>query len=366
MDFIDQLKQFAARADNLRSQIHSEEATKTSLILPFFQQVFGYDIFNPDELVPEFTADYGTKKGEKVDYAIFIDKKPCILIEAKWCGEDLDKYGSQLFRYFTTTEAKFGILTNGIIYRFYTDLEEQNKMDIKPFLELNLLKLKDTIVPELKQFCKANFNIKDIFSRASELKYSNEIRTYFSEQLKEPSDDFMRPILSHIYSGRQTLQVMDKFRPIIKTTLNNYISEMMNEKIKTALQNEATSVSEPAEEQIPDTQPTNSPEKTVITTEAELQGFNIVRAILAEIVDISTIVYTDRLSYFVVHLEGSTNKWICRLRFGNNNDGNKYISLPDENKSEVSYELKTLDDIYKYKQNLVDVTNRLVSAVKVA
>lgn len=115
MDFIDQIKQFASRAEKLKDQISSEESTKTSLILPFFQ-LLGYDIFDPGEFVPEFTAD--EEKGEKVDYAIFQDGNPTILIEAKWCGEKLDKHNSQLFRYFGTTKAEFGILTNGIIYQF--------------------------------------------------------------------------------------------------------------------------------------------------------------------------------------------------------------------------------------------------------
>lgn len=149
MDFIDQLKQFASRVENLKDQIATEEATKTSLILPFFQ-LLGYDIFDPTEFVPEFTADVGIKKGEKVDYAIFQNGIPIILIEAKWCGENLDKHSSQLFRYFGTSKAKFGILTNGLIYKFFTDLEEPNKMDEKPFMELNLLDIKESLVPELK------------------------------------------------------------------------------------------------------------------------------------------------------------------------------------------------------------------------
>lgn len=95
--------------------------------MPFFS-LLGYDVFDPHEFIPEFTADVGIKKGEKVDYAITKDGKPIILIEAKWCGDNLEKHGSQLFRYFGTTSAKFGILTNGIIYKFYTDLDESNKM----------------------------------------------------------------------------------------------------------------------------------------------------------------------------------------------------------------------------------------------
>ena len=133
MDFIDQLKQFSKRVDSLKGSISTEEATKTAVIMPFFAML-GYDVFNPQEFVPEFTADVGIKKGEKVDYAIIQDGEPVILIECKSISENLNKHDSQLFRYFGTTSAKFAILTNGMEYRFYTDLDNPNKMDESPFL----------------------------------------------------------------------------------------------------------------------------------------------------------------------------------------------------------------------------------------
>ncbi len=166
MDFIDQLKQFSQRVENLKDSLQTEEATKTSLIMPFFS-LLGYDIFNPNEFVPEFTADVGIKKGEKVDYAIFLDGKPTILIECKWIGEPLQRHDSQLFRYFGTTSAKFAILTNGRHYKFFTDLEEPNKMDEKPFLEIDMLNIKDVRVPEVKKFSKSTFDITTIVDTAS-------------------------------------------------------------------------------------------------------------------------------------------------------------------------------------------------------
>ena len=154
MDFIDQVKQFSKRVEGLKDSIFTEEATKTSIIMPFFAML-GYDVFNPQEFVPEFTADVGIKKGEKVDYAILLDNKPSILIEAKSINEKLEKHDSQLFRYFGTTEAKFAILTNGIIYKFFTDLEQPNRMDEKPFLVINILDVKEMQVVELKKFSKS-------------------------------------------------------------------------------------------------------------------------------------------------------------------------------------------------------------------
>ena len=157
MEFEERLKNFTVRIAELKKNIKTEEATKTSLIMPFFQ-LLGYDVFNPNEFTPEYIADVGIKKGEKVDYAIMLNDEVSILIEAKSVNEQLEKHDSQLFRYFGTSKAKFAILTNGIIYKFFTDLEKANVMDNAPFLEINLEKLKDSEIVELKKFQKNNFN----------------------------------------------------------------------------------------------------------------------------------------------------------------------------------------------------------------
>ena len=215
MDFIDQLKQFAKRVDSMKDSLQTEEATKTALIMPFFSML-GYDVFNPQEFVPEFTADVGIKKGEKVDYAIMKDGQPVILVECKAIAENLDRHDSQLFRYFGTTTARFAILTNGQYYRFYTDLDNPNKMDEDPFLTINVLDIRDNQVPELKKFCKSVFDVDSIFSTASELKYVHEFKDVFTQQLNEPSDDFIRFFLQGCYSGAKTQNVLE--RPSMTTS----------------------------------------------------------------------------------------------------------------------------------------------------
>src|SRR3546814_246350 len=129
MDIVDRLRELASRASRLQSSIHTEEACKHALILPFLS-LLGYDVFNPDEVVPEFVADVGTKKGEKIDYAIRKDGKVIVLVECKWNGKGLTlENASQLFRYFAVTEARCAMLTNGLTYQLYTDIDEPNKMD---------------------------------------------------------------------------------------------------------------------------------------------------------------------------------------------------------------------------------------------
>ena len=351
MDFIDQIKQFSKRVATLADSLPTEEATKTSIIMPFFS-LLGYDVFNPEEFMPEYTADVGIKKGEKVDYAILNNGEPSILIECKWIGERLDKHGSQLFRYFSTTKAKFAILTNGRFYRFFTDLDENNKMDEKPFLEIDILNIKEAQVAELKKFHKSNFDIELISSVASELKYANEFKVVFAEQLQEPSDDFVKFFLSSTYSGKLTRSVVDRFKPILKKSLNTYITELMNDKIKTALgsENDDSSITAEQAESAPETiEEIDNKDSKIVTTEEELEAFFIVKNLLKDIVDMSDISYKDNESYMAVLYKGKTTRWICRFYF---NTATKYLSIPDENKKEIKHIISDIYEIEKYKNDL--------------
>lgn len=354
MDFIDELKQFSKRIENIKGSITTEEATKTSIIMPFFAML-GYDVFNPNEFQPEFTADVGIKKGEKVDYAILMDGVPVILIEAKWIGADLQKHDSQLFRYFGTSKAKFAILTNGQVYKFYTDLEEPNKMDEKPFLVIDILDIKEPQVVELKKFCKSSFDINAIFDIASELKYVNQFKNILSQQLQQPSDDFVKLFLNDVYSGMKTQKIVDEFRPVLKKSLNQYITELMNEKIKTALGTDDPTPAE-ASESDDDVQQASEPrKKNIITTDEELEGYFIVKNLLKGVVPMDDIYYRDTESYMGILYKDNRTKWICRFIF---TDNKKILCLPDENKKEIRYTLDRLYDIEKYKTQIIEVLNR--------
>lgn len=348
MGFSEDLKSFAERIIPLKDTISTEEATKMSMIIPFFQ-LLGYDVFNPSEFCPEYTADVGIKKGEKVDYAILINDQPEILIECKWCGESLTKHGSQLFRYFSTSPAKFAILTNGLTYQFFTDLDEANKMDLTPFLEINIDNLKDAQINELKKFSKEVFDKDNIFSTASELKYSTLIKGLLSQDLDAPSDDFVRYVLSGVYDGPKTQKVIDKFKPIVKKSFNGFINDLVNQKISSALTPEDIESSNdiPLE--------TDTAKSKVITTEEEIEAFYIIRGILAGTISVDEVVYRDTESYFGILFHDNNRKPICRL---NLDTKNKQLLIPDESKKFNRIYIDTLDDIYKYKNELIDVAKR--------
>lgn len=357
MDFIDKVKQHTQRIEIVRGNLATEEATKTALIMPFFS-LLGYDVFNPMEFVPEFVADIGTKKGEKVDYAIMREEKPVILIEAKGVNDDLTKHDAQLFRYFTATEAKFAILTNGIVYKFFTDLEEANKMDEKPFLEIDLLNINDMQVAELKKFTKDKFDIDTIFNTASELKYSNLIKAQLNSQLNNPTDEFVRFIIGDFFAGVKTANVVEKFRPIVKKSMQQFVNEFMNDKIKSILNNEVEeteTVAPEEDETIEEVAIDETIESKVVTTEEELEGFNIVRSILSEVVAPEEISYKDVERYCGILYQDNTRKWVCRLYF---NSSKKSITISDENKKEVRYYIENISDIYKYKNEILNALDK--------
>ena len=349
MDFLEEIKAFTNQIEARINVCQTEEATKMSLIVPFFQ-ILGYDVFNPAEFCPEFTADVGIKKGEKVDYAIMENGNPVVLIECKWCGEKLDKYGSQLFRYFSTTTAKFGILTNGVNYKFYTDLEEANKMDLVPFLEIDLKNIKENQLAELRKFCKSNFDSDRIFSTAEELKYSSLIKQLLTNELDDPSESFIRYILNNIYDGVKTQKALEKFSPIIKKSFIAFVNEIVNQKISSALTTESDVKEEVAEDVEEDIV-----ESKIITTQEELDAFYIVRAILSEFVPTDDIIYNDTERYFGIFYK-NLRQTLCRLYM---NTKNKSLMIPDKDKTYAKYELGAVSDIFKYKEQLISSLNLL-------
>lgn len=354
MDLIDKLYALASKAERIAGTLETEEATKNALIMPFLQSL-GYDVFNPEEVVPEFTADVGVKRGEKVDYAIFVNGAPSILIECKKLGASLSpEHSSQLFRYYATTAARFGVLTDGVIYRFFADLVERNKMDSVPFYEFNLKNFDEAAVQEIKKFAKETFDLESVLNSAEELKYTKETKRILAELLIDPPVDFIRFIGSKYYDGRMTQNVVDRFAPLIKKAFSQFISERVQERLKSALEKEdvpvqvSTDGEGKTEQSVPDPENGN---REIETTVEELEGFYVVKGILRGHVAPSRIVYRDTLSYFGILLDDNNRKPICRLHF--NNSERKAIGLFDEEKHETRHPIQKLDDIYQFTDQLI-------------
>ncbi len=323
--------------------------------MPFFQ-LLNYDVFNPEEFLPEFVADVGIKKGEKVDYAILYDGKPIILIEAKSIQDQLTKHDSQLFRYFGTTEAKFAILTNGITYKFYTDLEQQNKMDTTPFFEFNLFDFRDNQVAELYKFRKELFSVEMILNTASELKYTNEIKKLLSSLWENPSEELIYLILNNIYTGKKTRQVIEKFQGLIKSSMKEFLNEQVNDKLKAALANTNEEMKKPEPAATKEVAvATEESGQQVVTTHEELEGYVLIRMLLKEVLPADRVYYRDNLSYFNILIDDSIRKWVCRLGL---NANNKYIQFNDDDKTTLS--ITNIYEIENYKDKLIEVTKKFI------
>ena len=342
MELHNQLKALADKIHQLKDKIETEESTKHAFVLPFIN-ILGYDTFNPTEVVPEFTADLGLKKGEKVDYAIFQNGNPILIVECKNWREDLNVHNSQLFRYFHVTKTRFSLLTNGIEYRFYTDLEEPNKMDEKPFLEFDITTVKENMVNEIAKFHKSNFDVDSIVDNASSLKYTREIKRLISEELSTPSHDFVRLFANKAYSGRLTERVMEEFKELVQKAFNQTISEKVNDRLNAAINKEA-------EKQQEDNVETQEPESKIITTEEEMEGFRIVVAILRRKLPVSRIIHRDTQSYLGILLDDNNRKPLCRLHL---NGGNKYLGVFDDKKNETREPIQSIEDIYKFEEALL-------------
>lgn len=358
MDFKDQIKILGERVIKLKDQISTEEATKNAFIMPFLQSL-GYDVFNPIEVVPEYVTDIGTKKGEKIDYAIFKDKNPIILVECKHWAQNLDIHDGQLLRYFHVSKAKFAILTNGIIYRFYSDLVEPNKMDEKPFLEFNVSEIKDNQIEELKKFHKSYFDAESIVNTASELKYSIELKQLLNQELNSPSPEFVKFFTKQVYPSSITAKVLEQFTNLIKKSAQQYISDLITERLNTAL-NQEKETSNQNEITTPLAEQANVT-SNIETTEEELEGFMIVKTILRQKIDIKRITYRDAQSYFAILLDDNNRKPICRLYMNGNK---KYFVILDENKKEVKTEILTLDDIFSFSDKLFQIVENYDSKEK--
>ena len=348
MNFKDHIKSLGDRVANLKEQIQTEEATKNAFIMPFLQAL-GYDVFNPLEVVPEFISDIGTKKGEKIDYAIFQNGNPTILVECKHWGQNLNLHDGQLLRYFHVSNAKFGLLTNGICYRFYTDLEVPNKMDEKPFLEFNIDEIKDNQIEELRKFHKTVFDAESISNTASELKYTNELKQLLQQEFVNPSPDFVKHFARQVYPNNISAKVLEQFTNLTKKSIQQYISELVTERLKTALKQEDEKTKE--QETIQSEQE-KTEESKVNTTEEELEGFMIVKTILRQRINVARISYRDAQSYFAILLDDNNRKTICRLYL---NGSKKYFVTLDNDKKEVRNQIDSLDDIFNHSDLLFKI-----------
>ena len=344
MDFKDLIQQLSEKITKQQDIIATEEATKNAFIMPVIHAL-GYDVFDPTEVVPEMDCDIVKNKGDKIDYAIFKDGKPIILIECKHNKQNL--HSTQLQRYFVASNARFGVLTNGIEWRFYTDIEKQNIMDEKPFLVVNMLEVSNEDIEQLKKFHKSYYNETEILSTANELKYTTEIKATFLNDIKAPTSSFAEYFVRKVYNGRVSQSVIEQFTPIIKKSISSVINDVISDRLNSAIKNE-----ELQPESIQGNEITTK-DNGIVTTQEELDAFEIVKAILAEKYDVSELCYKDFKTYFLIYYANEQYWWVCRLSL---KQYSKSVIFPDKEHS-GNYEkisLSSVNDLYNLKDKLCE------------
>lgn len=335
----DKIKKLQSKIAIVKDRLETEESTKTALVLPFIQ-LLGYDIFNPTQVLPEFNCDIAKGKGEKVDYALLIKNKVEIIIECKGFGVNLAPHRNQLSRYFVSTKAKYAILTNGILYQFYTDLDNKNLMDEIPFFQFSLENYSISDIEILEQFMFSNFNADKIDQNASEYKIitgvTGEIKTLF----EKPNIETIKLFTKSSYKGRYTDSAISRLTILFKKALKQFVNDRVSNQLKSATE---------AEEVID-----NNCGK-IITTEEEKQAFYIVQAIARDVIPSEDIVMRDQINLCMILYKNDQCKPIVKLYF--NDVKNLQIELFDE-EGPYKIELATLDEIYDYKDAIIKICKK--------
>ncbi|WP_394939205.1 type I restriction endonuclease [Psychromicrobium sp. YIM B11713] len=362
MEFNERLRALGTKIGNQAEAIATEEATKNAFVMPFISSILGYDVFDPLEVVPEFTADVGTKRGEKIDYAVMREGEVQILIECKTSKSALTlENASQLYRYFGVTNARIAALTNGIIWQFYTDLDAPNRMDSKPFLVLDLSDIDEILIPEIQKLSKDDFNLESIISTAEELKYVGALKREIAAQFREPSDEFVRFIATRVYDGLFTQRVREQFSVLVTKAAKQFLTDQVNDRLKTALGagTQVPSAESPSDASVDSGSVAERDldrDTEIETTLEELEGYQIVKAIACADVKPQRITHRDSKSYFAILLDDNNRKPIARLHF--NSARQKYLGLLDEDKNETRHPLNSLEEIYTFVEEIREAVRR--------
>lgn len=353
MTLKDSLEDLARKAEAIKDSLQTEEATKHSLVLPFIS-ILGYDIFNPTEVIPELDADPTKAKGEKVDYAICKDSKPLILIECKHWKEDPAAHVDQMRRYFQAQLVKFGVVTNGFKYLFFTDTAKENVMDGSPFLVLDLDSLTQRSVDELEKFTKGRFNPDSIRASADRLLYRKELLDAFAAEYDSPSEEFVGLLGRRVYHGGAfTKAVRSQFSVMVRDAFHEFVEGLIKARFEAA-QKGGEDAGDGNGDDAADNE-TDEPE--VVTTELEITGYQIVRAIVADVLPPERVTYRDHLHYFSVLVDDKIGQPLCQLHF--NREKRLKVRFQTNGRwDEERISISKVEDIYKYASRLRETAER--------
>jgi hypothetical protein len=353
----EKLKQIAATYEAAKDSIQTEEATKNALIMPFIAAL-GFNVFNPLEVVPEIIADIGEKKGEKIDYALKSGDKVLMLVECKKCSVPLtERNVSQVFRYFGAIRIKMdvrvAILTNGLLYQFYSDIENGNVLDHVPFFTFDILDFDQQKVQDLQKFSKNQFDVDNILAKAEVLKRVAVVENILGKYMTNPTESFVKCVLNDInFEGMKTKDVVASYADIIKDAFTHMLKNRVESILKTAMKQDA--VESLTGESDADTSP--SPKGEIETTQDEIEGYAIIKSIAREIVSPARVFLRDTRQYCSIMLSDENSaKQKLIVRFFFNNPARKKLAIFTDvatSKEMKKHPINDLDEIYNYSEQI--------------
>ena len=311
-NFIERIKRHAEHIGKNGELCTTEETTKQALILPLLDAL-GFSPFDPSRVKAEYGAGFpGAKATERVDYALFCNGSPVMFIEAKAYKEELPNHDAQLSRYFNgAPEVTVAAITNGRKWRFFTDLEQKNVMDSKPFLTVDFEALDESQISRLYRFRHDEFQPDALRSLAEESIYLNNFTEIISRSLRDPDTKFVRYVAQQAeIQGNLTEKFLTSIIPIVRQAVGRAVSNMVvtglsaqpTPKVENE-RNEAAPTDDPYADQIGPENP------RIVTTYAERRLFEVTRLILGETEEIES---KDTESYFSVLYQGKVSRWIVR------------------------------------------------------
>ena len=375
----DEIKALAERIPGLRPMLDDEAKTKQFLILPLIRAL-GYDDANPAEVVPEFVVDYDTSASWKIDYALMSNREPLVVIECKRLSNQLEENEvNQLGRYFPNARragAQIAILTNGVIYKFFADKpNQQNIMDAKPFWTTNLESLRNNDLLQLRNFTKDNFNAENAVASASKFRHITEMKIALARQLTEPEDGFVEWMVrqtGQTYDRRVTSSRREEIRDLARTAFHEFVKDHVNDAVDDTLleirERAAQGIAPITEEQDAllqadsgdDVGDSGHADDKIITTEQELQAFDVVKGIAQEVVRAERVFMRDYRNYSAIMLDDNRRRPLCRLRL----EGRQMqIGLFDGSRVgghlvEQQHNIESLNDIYNHADQIRETVRR--------
>ncbi|TDB54197.1 type I restriction endonuclease [Photorhabdus khanii] len=322
------IKHHVNHVNNVGQHCITEETTKQALILPFLD-ILGFSPYDPQKVKAEYGADFpGVKANERVDYALFCQSVPVMFIEAKGYSEKLDNHCPQLSRYFNSTpEVTISAITNGIEWRFFTDLKQKNVMDPTPFLRIKMDEVSDADVSQLYRFRHDKFKPEALRTLAEESVYLSTFTKTISTSLRDVDSEFVRYVASRSNVERQLNQrFIESITPLVKQAVEKSVSAM----VVSGLSNkhvpiDGTPDEIESQESLQELEEIADPDNpNIVTTKNELTLYEKAKSIVGDSVDLQ---YKDTESYFGILYQGKSNRWIIRY-FDKKNK--PYILIPIE------------------------------------